>query len=170
MELHDFSFFAWAPISLIPLVSIYFCLKSLDWQGMNRLFIDAWYFWLAWFVSTILAYASFAIVDVKSLGTLGIPLLSDLIALFYVFLVNLLFVGGLVKVLNGRIERDELHLFENEKKVHSSRSSPLIVSFIATTVATVSMLIIFGLATIIDDIYYDRFHEPQQKTSFHIYD
>jgi hypothetical protein len=142
MELEDFAFFIYAPILLIPLVAVYCALRILKWQSKGSLFLDAWFIWLAWFVSSIIGLFGTSYISARPLI---FPYLATYRQIFLsvipIFTANLVAISFVAWLLNRRLEKEGINLFDETRKPIPWPASILEIALV-TTVAAITGLII----------------------------
>ncbi len=169
MELGDFAVFAFIPILLIPIASIYFSLRRLKWAEQNRLFLDSWSVWLIWMGSSIVGFVIVAKIasdwDIfRGLSTLGWTITT----LAVPFILNVLSISVLLGFLRKRRDNEHYLFDDDDGEKTVTRPSVVYVSLLITMVATLSLMISLALVSGIWGIH-DYFY-PKPPVQFGIYD
>jgi hypothetical protein len=169
MELADFSYFVLAPIMLIPLAAVYLTLRQMKWESRSGLFLDSWYVWLVWLVSTIFSYVALGVFTDMAGVYWHIPvfwwIVSSLVA---IFLSDFFVISIFVLLLSRRNRSTTTHIIDSPIEAGSTPPRVTRIAFVTTIAAVTSLIISFGLASIIGAVY--EHYNPRPKNEFEIYD
>ena len=148
---------------------VYFVLRFLGWKQRRR-FSNAILIWIVWFVVVCSLYVSFQLLSgpIRYTPTMS-RLFLEFVYLLIVGVAGLLSVFVTTRFLQWR-KQDEGTNSLDYNEVSATGNATLHKAFFINLAAIIGFGASLALAIIIDDIYYNRFSEPEQKISFGIYD
>jgi hypothetical protein len=159
MDIQDFGGFAAMALFLCcPLIPIYLTLELLNWNQRTKLFLDSWYVYLSWLVSSL-------IVGILTIYFDGFETFWAVL-----LVVNTLVVAATLswtvkaKRTSGIFDSGgEINLLDGEQKIFRT-------SFFVSTITTLAMIAVFSAATGIGNLIKKNYPKPKSETSFEIYD
>jgi len=148
---------------------VYFSLRLLGWKQRGRL-VNALLIWTVWFAVVCSLYIGFRLLS----GPIRYDWSMSRIFLEFVYLL-VVGLAGLFSIfvttrLLQRHQQDEGANPFDYVEVSNSGNATLYRAFFINLAAIIGFGASLASAMIIDDLYYNRFSEPEQKTSFAIYD
>lgn len=157
MDIQDLGGFAVAALFLCsPLIPIYLTLKLLNWNQKTRLFLDSWFVYLSYLVSSLLA--------------LTVAIYLNNFRLFWAILiiVNILTVAATLKWTTKEKKMPDIFADRSGESLVYEKQEIWRISFFISIIMLLTMFAVFSVATGIDNLIKRAY--PKPKTSFEIYD
>ena len=164
-----------APIIIVSTIlasswgCVYFSLRLLGWKQRGRL-VNALLIWIVWFAVVCSLYIGFQWLSGPTRYDASMSrVFLEFVYLLVVGLAGLFSVFVTTRFLQWRKQDEGFNPFDYVE-VSNTSNATLYKAFFINLAAIIGFGAALASAMIIDDVYYNRFSEPEQKTSFAIYD